>query len=50
MDPLFDDTVILHRLLNWLGLGPERDDLQMCAALSLGNLARSGKISIFYQI
>ncbi|RIB17671.1 armadillo-type protein [Gigaspora rosea] len=41
MDPLFDDTIILNRLLNWLELGPERDDLQMCAALSLGNLARS---------
>ncbi|CAG8555455.1 17143_t:CDS:10 [Dentiscutata heterogama] len=41
MDPLFDDTAILNRLLNWLELGPERDDLQMCAALSLGNLARS---------
>ncbi|CAG8456712.1 4927_t:CDS:10 [Dentiscutata erythropus] len=41
MDPLFDDTTILNRLLNWLELGPERDDLQMCAALSLGNLARS---------
>ncbi|CAG8659714.1 2561_t:CDS:10, partial [Gigaspora rosea] len=49
MDPLFDDTIILNRLLNWLELGPERDDLQMCAALSLGNLARSGNISISYK-
>ncbi|CAG8523323.1 4888_t:CDS:10 [Acaulospora morrowiae] len=47
MEPLFDDTVIFHRLLHWLNLGPERDDLQMCAALSLGNLART---SLLIQI
>ena len=43
MEPLFDDDVILNRFLHWLNLGPERDDLQMCSALSLGNLARSGE-------
>ncbi|RHZ45269.1 hypothetical protein Glove_682g21 [Diversispora epigaea] len=41
MSPLFNDSVIFHRFLHWLNLGPQRDDLQMCAALSLGNLARS---------
>ncbi|GBC01223.1 hypothetical protein RclHR1_00410050 [Rhizophagus clarus] len=41
MEPLFGDDVILHRFLLWLNSGPERDDLQMCSALSLGNLARS---------
>ncbi|CAB4476206.1 ARM repeat-containing protein [Rhizophagus irregularis] len=41
MEPLFGDDVILQRFLQWLNSGPERDDLQMCSALSLGNLARS---------
>lgn len=45
MEPLFGDDVILQRFLQWLNSGPERDDLQMCSALSLGNLARSGKYS-----
>ncbi|CAG8479375.1 10438_t:CDS:10 [Acaulospora colombiana] len=46
MNPLFEDPVILRRLLHWMNLGPERDDLQMCAALSLGNLARSGTFHV----
>ncbi|CAG8433725.1 10422_t:CDS:10 [Diversispora eburnea] len=41
MSPLFNDSVVFHRFLHWLNLGPQRDDLQMCAALSLGNLART---------
>jgi hypothetical protein len=45
MEPLFGDDVILQRFLQWLNSGPERDDLQMCSALSLGNLARSGTYS-----
>ncbi|CAG8566961.1 6037_t:CDS:10 [Paraglomus brasilianum] len=41
MDILFNDTAILQRYFSWLTRGPDRDDLQACAALSLGNLARS---------
>ncbi|CAG8541212.1 1682_t:CDS:10 [Paraglomus occultum] len=41
MDILFNDTAILQRFFSWLTRGPDRDDLQACAALSLGNLARS---------
>ncbi|KAG9286825.1 hypothetical protein G9A89_012375 [Geosiphon pyriformis] len=41
MNVLFDNGVILDRFFQWLNIGSSRDDLQICAALSLGNLARN---------
>ncbi|CAI2179441.1 890_t:CDS:10 [Funneliformis geosporum] len=43
MDPLFNDAILLNRFLHWLNSSTDRDDLQMCSALSLGNLARTDK-------
>lgn len=41
MDPLFNNQNVLSRLLRWLTVGLERDDLQICSALALGNMARN---------
>ncbi|GJJ73683.1 hypothetical protein EMPS_06041 [Entomortierella parvispora] len=40
MIPIFNDKEIMHRFLTWLDLA-DREDLQTCAALCLGNVARS---------
>ncbi|KAF9187730.1 hypothetical protein BGZ51_001115 [Haplosporangium sp. Z 767] len=40
MVPIFNNKEIMNRFLTWLGLA-DREDLQTCAALCLGNVARS---------
>ncbi|KAF9351049.1 hypothetical protein BGX26_010857 [Mortierella sp. AD094] len=40
MVPIFNDKEIMDRFLTWLDL-PDREDLQTCAALCIGNVARS---------
>lgn len=43
---LYENSTVLHRYLKWVE-GSDSDhitsDMQTCAALSLGNLARTGK-------
>ncbi|CAJ0748356.1 1590_t:CDS:10, partial [Entrophospora sp. SA101] len=43
MDLLFQDSTIFNKFLTWLNLKPKNNDLQMCAALCIGNLARNDK-------
>ncbi|KAG0270767.1 hypothetical protein BGZ95_001553 [Linnemannia exigua] len=40
MTPVFNNKEVMVRFLNWLKLS-DREDLQTCAALCLGNVARS---------
>ncbi|KAG0196717.1 hypothetical protein BGX28_009836 [Mortierella sp. GBA30] len=40
MVPIFNDKKIVERFLSWLDM-EDREDLQTCAALCLGNIARS---------
>ncbi|KAG0215316.1 hypothetical protein BGX33_001271 [Mortierella sp. NVP41] len=40
MEPIFNDKEVMKRFLTWLKLS-DREDLQTCAALCLGNVARS---------
>ncbi|KAG0327394.1 hypothetical protein BGZ99_007724 [Dissophora globulifera] len=40
MVPIFNDKEVMSRFLSWLDLA-DREDLQTCAALCLGNVARS---------
>ncbi|KAG0221435.1 hypothetical protein BGX31_009839, partial [Mortierella sp. GBA43] len=42
MEPIFNDKKIMDQFLAWLELA-DREDLQTCAALCLGNVARSDK-------
>lgn len=44
MVPVFNNKEIMERFLTWLKLS-DREDLQTCAALCLGNVARSGKLN-----
>lgn len=43
MVPVFNNKEVMERFLTWLKLS-DREDLQTCAALCLGNVARSGKL------
>jgi len=47
MIPIFNNKEIMNRFLTWLDLA-DREDLQTCAALCLGNVARSGAYTFFF--